>query len=314
MAALWQKRWFRFSVYSSFTSLFFLVSLVLTYPSSALVAEIEAQAATAAPDIKNLKIGTASISGLGLRLNDVEFNYGKGEIPWRFETLRLGLASFGFDPENPALNLSLEGYGGSLELQLNGPVIAAQAEGLDLANILPIQDMAGLGLGGVISGHIDLDVSDPKQKWRKASGDIDLLITQASIGPGKLPIPGFGQPLSVPEARIGDLPIKLEIRAGKAELKAIKATGEQLELAAKGQITLQRRLRLSSLDLAVDAHPTDKLKITQEGKNLLNVLDRKSPLLPSRVKRNMSKKGWLGMSISGRMSRPRFKMRKSNVR
>ena len=113
---------------------------------------------------------------------------------------------------------------------------------------------------------------------------------------------------------IGDLPLGLEVNEGKAVLKSIKVTGEQLELAAKGDVTLQRSLRLSALDLSVDARPTDKLKSTQEGKNLLNVLDRKSPLLPRKVKRNMSKKGWLGMTVSGRMSRPRFRMRKSNIR
>ncbi|HBU47929.1 MAG TPA: hypothetical protein DEB46_06425, partial [Myxococcales bacterium] len=122
------------------------------------------------------------------------------------------------------------------------------------------------------------------------------------------------QPLTVPEIRVGDIPLGLEVKEGKASLQPIKVTGEQLELAAKGEVTLQRSLRLSALDLSVDARPTKKLNATQEGKNLLNVLDRKSPLLPRRVKRNMSKKGWLGMSVSGRMSRPRFRMRKSNIR
>ena len=314
MAQLWQNRWFRISTYSSFFSLAFLVSLVLTYPSAALVAEIESGIAKGAPDIKNLVIEDASISGLGLRLDHVEFTYGKGEIPWRFDQLHIGLAGFGFDPENPAFHLSAIAYGGQLDLQVDGATVSAQLEDLDLSAVLPIQDMLGIGMGGRLAGNLNMDVSDPKQKWRKADGAIDLMLSGASIGPGKLPIPGFGQALTVPEVRIGDLPLGLEVKEGKATLAPIKATGEQLELAAKGEVTLQRSLRLSALDLSVDARPTEKLKSTQEGKNLLNVLDRKSPLLPKRVKRNMSKKGWLGMTVSGRLSRPRFRMRKSNVR
>ncbi len=314
MANLWQKRWFRISTYSSFFTTMFLVSLVLTYPSAALVAEIEAGIAKGAPDIKNLMIEDAAISGLGLRLSNVEFTYGKGEIPWRFDDLHIGLAGFGFDPESPAFSLSAVAYGGELDVQVNGAVVEGQVDALDLSAVLPLQDMLGLGIGGRLSGRLEMDVTDPKQKWRKANGAVNLTLSAASIGPGKLPIPGFGQPLTVPEIRVGDIPLGLEVKEGKASLQPIKVTGEQLELAAKGEVTLQRSLRLSALDLSVDARPTKKLNATQEGKNLLNVLDRKSPLLPRRVKRNMSKKGWLGMSVSGRMSRPRFRMRKSNIR
>ena len=314
MSSLWQKRWVRISVYSSFFSSMFLISLVLTYPSTALVAEIESGVAKGAPDIKNLVIEHAAISGLGLRLQNVEFTYGKGEIPWRFDDLRIGLAGFGFDPEKPAFSIQAVAYGGEVDIQIDGAKVNARVDDLDLSSVLPLQDMLGIGIGGRLGGSIDMDASDPKQKWRKANGAVDLTLSAASVGPGKLPIPGFGQPLTVPQVMIGDLPLGLEVNEGKAVLKSIKVTGEQLELAAKGDVTLQRSLRLSALDLSVDARPTDKLKSTQEGKNLLNVLDRKSPLLPRKVKRNMSKKGWLGMTVSGRMSRPRFRMRKSNIR
>ena len=116
MSSLWQKRWVRISVYSSFFSSMFLISLVLTYPSTALVAEIESGVAKGAPDIKNLVIEHAAISGLGLRLQNVEFTYGKGEIPWRFDDLRIGLAGFGFDPENPAFSIQAVAYGGEVDI------------------------------------------------------------------------------------------------------------------------------------------------------------------------------------------------------
>ena len=42
MQQLWQRKWVRILTFSSWTTFIFLLSLVWTYPSDALVAEVEA--------------------------------------------------------------------------------------------------------------------------------------------------------------------------------------------------------------------------------------------------------------------------------
>jgi len=314
MKALWQKKPVRIAVFFSWTVLFFMLSLVWTYPSDALVAEIEA-AVNKAGVLKSFEASNASLSGLGVALDGVKIVSKKGDpnLPWQFDRVWVGLKGFGFNPSKPALRFAVHAYDGEVSGLYDDGMIDLELEDLELGKIMPLQKIVKVGLSGSAEGQASLRLAKGKKGKRGLNGTVDLQNNGAGVGAGEIPIPGFGAALTLPKASVGDLPIKLDINKGEVELKKFKVTGGDVELAGEGTVSFVGRLASARFDLAFDLHATDKLKATQEGKNLLTALDPKSPLLPGRIKRSFSKAGWLGMSITGRASRPRIKVRKSHV-
>jgi type II secretion system protein N len=314
IARWWQKKWFRGFSYCAWFSLVFVVSLVLTFPSAALVAAVEAQVAKAAPALGDLSIDQASLrlgfSGPGVRLQGVTFSAGASEqMPWSLDAVGVALKGFSFDPKNPAFEIGVDAYGGRADLSIDGLAVRAEVVEMDLAKLTPLHLAMGLGLGGKLSGDVDLTLG--AKTVARTTGSINLTLSAATLGPGKMPIPGFGSELSIPTATLGDVPIKLTLAKSKADLAPLKVTGGDIELAAEGRATLRRRLKHAGLDLRLDFRPTKALGKTKEGKNLLNILDKKSPLLPRMVKRKINKKGWMGMAVTGRLSKPSFRLRTS---
>ena len=313
MARLWQRRAVRIAVYIQFTLVVFLLSLVATYPSDALVAEVEAAVAKSGA-LKSFSAREARISGLGVRLRGVALVSASGDakLPWLIEDLWVGLKGFSFDTKAPAFRFAVSIYEGEISGSYDSGALQLAIRGIALGTAQPLQRLVKVGLSGRADGVVDVKLG--KKGIRQLSGEANLKITDTSIGPGELPIPGFGAPLSLPRASIGDLPLEMVIDKGAIELKPLKVVGGDIEIAAKGKVKFVGAVAATRLDLQFDLHATDRLKATQEGKNLLTALDPKSPLLPSRIKRSFSKKGWLGISLAGRFSRPRFQVRKSHVR
>ena len=312
MQRLWSKKPVRLSIFVSWTVFVFLVSLVWTYPSDALVAEIEA-AVSKGVKLKHFEVTSAGLSGLGVALKGVEVVTAKGDakLPWKMDRLWVGLKGFRFDPQKPALRFAVDAYEGSVSGLYNDGELQLEVDDLNLARAMPMQKIVRVGLGGQLEGSVQAKLS-PKG-LRKLNGEIDLTLVDAFVGPGEVPIPGFGSDLSFPKATVGTIPLDITIRKGELELKSFKVTGGDVELAGEGTLKFMSRLNASRFDMAFDVHATKKLNSTQEGKNLLTALDPKSPLLPSRIKRSFSKKGWLGVSLEGRLARPRIKVRKSRV-
>ena len=314
MQQLWQRKWVRILTYSSWTTLIFLLSLVWTYPSDALVAEVEA-AVNKSGALKSFEARKASLSGLGVAIDGVSLVTSKGDpnLPWKFKRVWVGLKGFSFDPKNPSLRFAVDAYKGSVSGHYSNRQLKFEVDALDLGGIMPLQKIVKVGLSGQANGEAAFKFAEKPSGMRGLTGRVELAINSAGVGPGEVPIPGFGSALTLPPAKVGDLPVDLEINKGEFELKKFKVTGGDVELAGEGTVSFVGRRSSGRMDMAFDLRPTEKLKATQEGKNLLTALDPKSPLLPSRIKRSFSKKGWLGISVTGRVNRPRIKVRKSHV-
>ncbi len=314
MKQIWQRKSVRFLTYSSWTMLIFLMSLVWTYPSDALVAEVEA-VVNKSGVLKSFEATNASLSGLGVAIDGVSLVTAKGDpnLPWKFKRVWVGLKGFSFDPQNPSLRFAVDAYKGSISGEYVNRQLDLEVDALDLGGIMPLQKIVKVGLSGRANGEAAFKFAEKTSGMRGLSGRIDLAINSAGVGPGEVPIPGFGSALTMPPAKVGDLPLDLEIDKGEFELKKFKVTGGDVELAGEGSVSFVGRRSSGRMDMAFDLRPTDKLKSTQEGKNLLTALDPKSPLLPSSIKRSFSRKGWLGISITGRVNRPRIKVRKSHI-
>lgn len=310
----WSKTWVRVMVYSGWTTLFFLMSLIWTYPGDALVEEVS-EAVRKSGALAHFDARDASISGLGVALEGVEIvtESGDANLPWRIDRVRVGLASFTTDVQSAALNFDVEAYGGSISGLVGKGALRVDLDGVELGRAMPLQKIIPTGLAGAAHGQVAMSYGE--KVMRTLQGTIDLTLRSAAIGPGDVPIPGFGSSLSLPKATVGDLPLKIGISSGELELEPFKVTGGDVELAGEGTMRLVfSRIMASSMDLEFDVRPTDKLKATQEGKNLLTALDPKSPLLPRRIKRAFSKSGWLGVSVGGRLRNPRVQVRRSNVK
>ena len=314
MRQLWQRKSVRMLIYSSWTSMVFLFALVWTYPSDALVAEVEA-AVSRSGALKSFEARHASLSGLGVAIDGVSLVTSKGDpnLPWKFKRVWVGLNGFGFDPQNPSLRFAVDAYKGSVSGQYANRQLEFEVDALDLGGIMPLQKIVKVGLSGQANGAGAFKFAEKTSGMRGLSGKVDLAIRSAGVGPGEVPIPGFGSALTLPPAKVGDLPLDLEINKGEFELKKFKVTGGDVELAGEGTVSFVGRRSSGRMDMAFDLRPTDKLKTTQEGKNLLTALDPKSPLLPASIKRSFSRKGWLGVSVTGRVNRPRIKVRKSHL-
>ena len=314
MRQFWERRWVRWSVYGWWTSLVFVLSLVWTYPSDALVAEVEA-AVHQAGVLKSFEASGASLSGLGVAVEGVELVTSKGDpnLPWRFKRVWVGLKGLSFDPKNPSLRFAVDAYKGSVTGAYAARQLELNVEGLELGDVMPLQKIVKVGLSGRAEGAATLKFAEKPAGMRGLNGEVGMKILSAGVGPGEVPIPGFGSALTLPPASVGDLPLDLEINKGEFDLKKFKVTGGDVELAGEGTLSFVGRRSSGRMDLAFDLRPTEKLKSTQEGKNLLTALDPKSPLLPRSIKRSFSKAGWLGVSVTGRTNRPRIKVRKSHV-
>ena len=109
MRQFWERRWVRWSVYGWWTSLVFVLSLVWTYPSDALVAEVEA-AVHQAGVLKSFEAsGVVVRSGRGAgRVG----GHQQGDEP-TLAILRVWVSLKGLSSPKPNLRFAVDAYKGS---------------------------------------------------------------------------------------------------------------------------------------------------------------------------------------------------------
>ena len=240
MRQFWERRWVRWSVYGWWTSLVFVLSLVWTYPSDALVAEVEA-AVNQAGVLKSFEASGASLSGLGVALEGVELVTSKGDpnLPWRFKRVWVGLKGLSFDPKNPSLRFAVDAYKGSVTGAYAARQLELNVEGLELGDVMPLQKIVKVGLSGRAGGTATLKFAEKPTGMRGLSGEVGMKILSAGVGLERSRF-WFGSALTLPPASVGDLPLDLEINKGEFDLKA-QVTGGDVELAGEGPLLVGRR-------------------------------------------------------------------------
>jgi len=182
--------------------------------------------------------------------------------------------------------LHVEAFGGELqaELSLGDDGVLASADLHDvmlarlsaLAQLLPLPMLGTLGLTAHFkapnqrpaapgrAGAPPLTVGPPRLDMTKALGDLDIRLTQATLGDGKakLVVPGdafLAQGLTFPRIRLGDVIGKVTIERGRANIVDLHAKSPDVELWIDGYIELRDPMPLSEAHLYIRFKPSPQL-------------------------------------------------------
>jgi type II secretion system protein N len=124
--------------------------------------------------------------------------------------------------------------------------VTAQLRGVELARILPLRRAAGVGFLGRANGHVDLTL--PGGLLEKASGAVELGISQAGMASGQVPIPGMASGLNLPALSFGAMSATAKLDQGRVAVDRLEAKGGDAELTTEGvAFVLQPRLEFAPL-------------------------------------------------------------------
>jgi type II secretion system protein N len=119
-----------------------------------------------------------------------------------------------------------------------------ELDNVSLNELAPLRDAVGAPIGGTMRGSIDLTF--PQNRSDKANGTIALDVDGFWISDGKTPfkIPDlkavFGtDEITLPQIKIGALPIQIEVKNGVAKVQKMEAKGADIDLVVDGQLTLR---------------------------------------------------------------------------
>ncbi len=185
--------------------------------------------------------------------------------------------------------------------------VAARWSGLDLTRVSVLREALPLPLAGTMEGEIDLEIpadDNGKPKLTAILGHIDLKLGGAELGPGRVPAKlGAFQFFDAPKTRLGDVGGRLAFDPGRrrATLENFSFSGKDAEGEITGFIQLASTLKRWGPRL----HLRIKLNDDFVKANSLSAL-----LAARKVKRGMDADGFLGLSMTGMLAKPSFRLQK----
>lgn len=175
-----------------------------------------------------------------------------------------------------------------------------------LANRLePAKGLLGIPLLGTLQGT--LDVTMPERKAHKSSGSLALNLTDLAVGDGEAKVLDT---IALPKLNVGALDLEGDIKDGTLRLSKFGASGQDIELAGEGKVSLRENLTDSFADL----YFRFKFSDTYRGKNdktkaLLGEPGSSTPpafeFVP-KVKTSKRSDGMYGWHLTGAFANPRF--------
>jgi type II secretion system protein N len=241
------KTWQRRAAYAAFAIVAFLYAFHATFPAAAVTERLTAEAAAAGWTLNAADSEPAGLAGV--RMTGVTLQRGTGarfgvdSLSATLRVLPLVLGRRGVDFDARLFDGSVRG---AAEMSGGERRIDAQIAGVDLARAAVLREAAGVALGGILRGVVDLtlDVRDPS----KSSGRIDLAVENAAIQAGQLPIPGMATGLTVPRVGLGTITAQGEVKGGRAAFQQLGAKGGDIELTGQDfYFALQPRLEQAPL-------------------------------------------------------------------
>jgi type II secretion system protein N len=175
--------------------------------------------------------------------------------------------------------------------------LRAKVAGVDLGKLNFWKDIIGQELAGKLSGDVKLAV-DPKDV-KASSGTINLDIVQGKVGQGK----AYG--VTLPWIALGKAQASLEIKKGKANIKACKVSSDDIEANLDGYLLLQQKIEDISAHCRLRFKPSDE-KLAEIRKQIPEEL---RSFLDNGLNRAKGKDGYFRYSIFGRIygGKPQFR-------
>lgn len=165
--------------------------------------------------------------------------------------------------------------------------ISTEMEGIDLAAYLPIKEIFGISIGGVVSGKASLKLPDSNPA--KLNGTIDLVVKNITVAEST--VYGF----ALPDTKAGQLVGRILLANGKGTFEDCVLTSSDLGGELTGNIFLSDRIERSTLKLNL------KFKLSGD-------LQKNFGALLSAIRKPDSA-GYYNLSIIGTLSSPRVNLR-----
>ncbi|MGB8932303.1 MAG: type II secretion system protein GspN [Anaeromyxobacteraceae bacterium] len=233
--------------YTTFFILAFVLAFRQTFPVQALKERLILEASARGWQVDSGEVGPAGI--VGMRATDVVLEDRAGlrvsleevSVSFRLLPLLIGRRSVAFDVR--LWDGRIEGVadigGGDMRVE-------ATLKGLDLARAAPLRQALRLELLGLLSGKID--VTQPAAPAAKPTGRVELVVTEAGVNGGQLPIPGMSSPLNIPRVGLGAVAADVALAGGKGTFEKLEARNGDAELRSDGLYFVpQARLATSPL-------------------------------------------------------------------
>jgi type II secretion system protein N len=272
MAVAW-TRWRPRLLYGGFFLLAFLFGLRQTFPAEAVKERLMVEAGQRGWKLEVGEVGPAGLLGVGMR--DVTVKQQAG-VPVPLEALDVtfspwallrGRRSIGFDA-----HLWDGRVRGQVELSAEAQAIDATLERLDLARALPLRAASGLDLEGLASGAARVTL--PTDAQGKATGTVEVTVTEAGITGGKVPVPGMAGALTVPRLSLGQVTAALTLADGKGTVNALTSRGGDLEVTGDGlYFVVQPRLEHAPVYGKLQVRLASAFTARPEGRSFAGLLD-----------------------------------------
>jgi type II secretion system protein N len=256
-----KSRLLKIMSYSTFFSFAFTVSLYLTFPMDAVKGKIITAMEEALGKGKQGRYGTdpiVSFSSIDLwRFSGVAFERLSLQMGSRdpdpgptvdFDELRLRVGLLSLLSDAPEVSFDAILYDGELEgdvtVSATGEVrkIGLELEEVNIGKMPLLLNSSGVPTSGNVNGSVNLHLG--KKPSKDAKGNIDLVVAGLSLGPGELelPIPGMSGGLTIPSIGMGDLTLKTEVIAGKAEKGTLAMNGKDFQAELKPALFFNDRI------------------------------------------------------------------------
>jgi type II secretion system protein N len=216
-------------------------------------------------------------------------------------------ALFASRPLSPPFTVSLDAFGGHIELSQDGPAgntkqipfeLELTAREVNLADVPGIRETLNLPVAGKLD--LDVEIASATGRYADAKGKMSLAGTGMSAGDGKTPLkiegnPFLGGGLTLPKVRLGDLHGEVAIDKGTAKLKGVDAKSPDGELSLEGDISLRDPLPSSVMNAYLRFKLTDAF---------LKTASTLQTLLQMGASAGRRADGSYGMRIGGRLGSP----------
>lgn len=197
-------------------------------------------------------------------------------------------------------------FGGEVKgiVPIGGGDLEVDIANVDVAQIAPLREVVGAQLKGSATGRLEL--STATGKWNKATGALNLTITNMVMGDGKAK---FRNLMTLPPANIGTFELVAKADAGVLKIEKFGSEGQDVELFGEGTIKLKEPWDASVSDLWLRFGFSEAYKHKDDRTEALFIDDGTYPALISqdrKLKRAKRADGLWGFHIHGKLSRLKY--------
>lgn len=311
----------RYTGYGVFALFVTLISTYLAFPFGRLKDTV----AEALSQDGRYDVTVGSVSGLfplGLALEDIRL-VGRPERPGdkpdklTVDKAEIRIGLFSLLSGSPKISFAVDAFKGHIEgtTMKNDKerAISFKFHHVAFKHLPGIAKAIDLPMAGTVSGDASLTI--PKRDGlRKAEGHLRISCSNCSFGDGKHKIkpkfmarPGKYNPVAeqgvtLPKIRLGKFGGDIEIKKGRAEFKDFEALSPDGEAELMGYVLLRDPVSFSSVQALFKFRFSDELK--QKKPKIVGI--------EASMARGRRRDGMLGMCITGRLKRLRFRPCKSS--